>query len=270
MAKKCEWNPSEHNGKPCPTHKGEDNEKLSRSQKDEKPDWWERDDDPVDISNQKPGVAVNKSDAFDDDYELEFEKAKDEEQKYQREMSKAQEETVKLNTQEKDEEFEEEKKSLASQLREVMRDNGYYGGGPDQSDEDWLDTFLQQDERRTGNYSNVRFKTFKDRADFYNPETNKNSSPEKLKNIYDFLVKNDEGLTKELNEIRDRKSNEYKKKKRESELDYWKRYFENIDEDMLDKVDNILGEKDFKSVHQKDVAKHEVLNALSILKKYGK
>lgn len=164
----------------------------------------------------------------------------------------------------------EEKKSLASQLRKVMSDNGYSGGWPDQSDEDWLDNFLQQDERRTGNYSNVRFKTFKDRADFYNPETNKNSSPEALKNIHDFLVENDEGLTKELNEIRDRKSSEYKKKLRETQLNYWKRYFDNIDEDMLDKAENILGEKDFKSVHQKDVAKNEILTALSILKKYGK
>lgn len=163
----------------------------------------------------------------------------------------------------------EEKKSLASQLRKVMSDNGY-SGFSDETDEDWLDNFLQQDERRTGNYSNVRFKTFKDRADFYNPETNKNSSPEALKNIHDFLVENDEGLTKELNEIRDRKSNEYKKKQREAQLNYWKRYFENIDEDMLDKADDMLGRGDFKSTQQKDVAKHDLLAALSILKKYGK
>lgn len=164
-----------------------------------------------------------------------------------------------------------EKKSLASQLRKVMIDNGYYSDlQSDQSDEDWLDNFLQQDERRTGNYSNVRFKTFKDRADFYNPKTNKNSSPEALKKIHDFLVENDEGLNKELNEIRDKKSSEYKKKQREEQLNYWKGYFENIDEDMLDKADDMLSGKDFKSTHQKDNAKHEVLTALSILKKYGK
>jgi magnesium transporter len=45
---------------------------------------------------------------------------------------------------------------------------------------------------------------------------------------------------------------------------------ENIDEDMLDKADDMLGRGDFKSTQQKDVAKHDLLAALSLLKKYGK
>lgn len=160
------------------------------------------------------------------------------------------------------------KESLAKQLRRVMEDNGYSGGFSDESDEDYLDRFLAQDNRRTGNYSNVSFKTFKDRADFYDPATNQNSPKEKLQNIYDFLTKNDEGLTKELNEIRDRKAAEYSKRKKQASVDYWSKYFDNVDENMVDEAENIFKNRKFNSVSERNTAEREIYQALSLLKKY--